>query len=240
MIEEDILRFFYEKTKKSGPRETTTGLVHDFHREHKDIERNDIEEAITILISQKYLTEKNVTTKFDPKIYNKFSKERVQTIRTTYIELSGKALLHLKGREENNVATTALFDSSQPYAVRRKLENIFENAKSQIRIADNYIGRKTLDYLQVATVPVQIITSSKEEKNFSLALNDFEAQYPSSIEIKIVDNKLHGRFVIADDKYFVLDHSIKDFGDKPSTIVEVIDLPVQTAYKKLFDDNWKN
>jgi hypothetical protein len=237
-LEEGILQFFYGKGRNGRVRkETPTGLMQDFARTHTDIERDDIAEAIDILVYQKYLSKKTESHRFDPKVWNKYSNEKARTIKTEYVDLTGKALLHIKNRTVSK-SSAAVFDSSTPYATRRQLETIFEEAKKLIYIGDNYIGRKTLDYLQMAKVPVRIITSSNTERNFDAALEDFRAQYPSTIDIKVVEGVLHGRFIIADDRYYALDHSIKDFGSKQSTLMEMIDAPVQAAYKKLFDDNW--
>lgn len=236
-LEFKILQFLKDNTNRGRPKkETPVGLAQDITRKYSEYDRSQVETAIEILAYQKLLQKKTESFRHDPKAWNPTSKERARTIKTEYVSLTGKALLLLDNRSEGN--NTAVFDQSTPYSTRRKLETIFENGTKQIAIADNYVGRKTLDYLQVAKVPVRILTSSWLEKNFEAALEDFEQQYSSTIKIQRLDGVLHGRFIIVDDKYYLIDHSIKDFGAKPSTLIEILDPIVQDAYKKLISDNW--
>ncbi len=237
-LEDSILRFFYDLGRnRRVNKETPVGLARRFKRENPNFEDdNDIQEAISILLSKKYLAKETKSTRITTQARRGIPGKNT-SIKTVYISLSGEALLYLKNRNDE-VRKTQIYDQSTPYSARRKLEDIFENAKSKIRIGDNYIGRRTLDYLKISTVPIQILTSSNREKNFDSALTDFRQEHSQTVEIQIKDGALHGRFIIADDRFYILDHSIKDFGKKLSSIVEVTDGTVQAAIKKIFIDNW--
>jgi len=239
-LESNILRYFHEEEQKRGSRYKNRAkkLAREFIAINPEFNEGEISDAINILIYQKYFDKKIQQL---PALKNRGSGKTgpASSRKTEHIVLSGKALLYLNNRSQRTV-NAEVFDRGTPYKTRRKLEEVFESAKKQIIIADNYVGRKTLDYLQVGNAPVRILTSSTKERGFDSALDDFRNEYPHSINIQTADGKFHGRFIIIDSgKYYTLDHSIKDFGSKPSTIIEIVDNPVQEAYKKIINDNWK-
>lgn len=240
LLESKVLHYFHEAAQKRGPKYKNTAkkLAREFASQNSEFNENEVSDAINILIYQKY---------FDKKIRQTFVHASMGSGKTgpisshnnEYIVLSGKALLYLNNRSERP-SSAEIFDKETPYKTRRKLEEIFESAKKHIVIGDNYIGRKTLDYLQVADVPVRILTSSTKERGFDAALDDFRKEYPRALDIQTADGVFHGRFIIVDDdRYYTLDHSIKDFGSKPSTIIEIVDNPVKEGFKKIIDSNWE-
>lgn len=239
-MEKEILTVFYKKTNQGHDRETVEGLLQDVRREHNDWTREQVGEAIKVLIYQKFLDKKDVKTKIPLGRRTVGSKQEYSSVTTHYVSLSGKALMLLSNRSKLSETTSAsVHVAENPYTTRRKLEELFASAKLSIKIVDAYIGRKTLDYLlSAAAVPVKIITSGQKEQNFDQALIDFQAEFKPAIEIH-QSSAFHGRLIILDDsKFYLIDHSIKDFGSKPSSIVEVDEPKVQAVYKQLFDDNW--
>jgi len=213
-------------------------LVRRFIRTNDTHTRTEIEDAIQILTSQKYFDKEVKTTKV-PGFKSRYVGVSTPstTFKTEYLRISGKALLYLDNRESSTTQSEIL-GSGSSYNVRRKFEETFSSAKTRIEIVDNYIGRVTLDYLLSGNAPIKIITSSKSEKNFDNALKSFREQYENTIDIKIVDNIFHGRFMIVDERYYLIDHSIKDFGSKPSTFIEIKEDAVKKTYEALFTKYW--
>ena len=118
---------------------------------------------------------------------------------------------------------------------------MFGEAERSIEIIDNYIGKRTLDYILAAKdkgIPVRIITSNYEEKGFDEALPDFEKEFGGEFEIKVKQGAFHGRIIIVDGSAHLLDHSIKDFGSKPSSIVRVEEPAINDLCVGLFESNW--
>ena len=235
-MEMGILQHFYERTNKGHEKETIKGLTQDVCHKYTDWTREQVEEAIKVLVYQKFLDKKDVSSKM---AFGMGGKKEYMSVKTHYVLLSGKALMLLSNRDASpHMVAASIHVAESPYSTRRRLEEVFAAAKSSIRVVDAYIGRKTLDYLLSASVPIKIITSSQKEKNFDQALIDFQTEFKPGIEVR-ESNAFHGRVIILDEsRVYLIDHSIKDFGSKPSSIVELTEPEVQKVYNQLFNDSW--
>lgn len=238
-MEMEILEHFYERTGIGHTRNTLAGLGREIYQKHKDWNPGKIDEAIRVLIYQKFLDKNDVKTKTPMGMRRIGEKTEYRTVTTHYVLLSGKAIMLLSKRDQSNhPALASIHVADTPYSNRRMIEDLFASATSSLKIVDAYIGRKTLDYLLSAKVAVRVITSDQKEKNFDEALNDFRLEYEPGVEIRR-SSALHGRFIIIDEsRFYLIDHSIKNFGDKPSSIIEISEPLVQKVYRQLFDDNW--
>lgn len=210
-VELFILKTIYDR---GSTREFTRAEILRMCISDKGHTKTEYAEAIEVLIGKRYLTTKTTSTKVHGR--SLAARKSPITIKTIRHRLSGDALLFLSGRDSSSSKKSVqqVTDNSTPYTVQRGFEKIFEDAKKSIKIVDNYIGRQTLDYLIVASVPIQIITSSTKERGFDAALTAFQTEYPSTVEIQVQDGVFHGRFMIIDNSYYVVDHSIKDYGKK--------------------------
>lgn len=232
-----ILKTLYEQSLSKYL--TRASIIRICKDDTNGFSKRGIIEALDVLISKRFFDKKQFSTSSRNTPYED---KRLPTIKTEKYKLSGKALLYINGRDKGKAKEAAhisqAVDSSTPYSVQRDFEKIFEQATQRILIVDNYIGRKTLDYLLIAKVPIRIITTSFTEQGFDTAKQAFLAQYQSTMDIKVKNGVFHGRFIIADDKYYVVDHSIKDYGKKPSMIVEIVDSDIQKSMLTLFNSNW--
>ncbi|MCL4357468.1 hypothetical protein M1512_01045 [Patescibacteria group bacterium] len=235
----------YEKEHKHKKLHTNVDIIEIAHKAYPEIDRQNLEQAFVILKSNKFFDTKNdtLTAAQQNSLYPSLAKKNhFRTVKTTYFSLGGNALLFLEGRYQNNLSKSSVnvYDHKAKYKARRKFEELFESAKNHIKIEDNYIGRRTLDLLISANdVPIQIITSAIQEKNFPNALTDFKRDYHNTIKIKI-SNEFHGRFMIVDDQVYLVDQSIKDFGEKPSAFIKIEDDRINKLYIKYFSDAWKD
>ena len=94
--------------------------------------------------------------------------------------------------------------------------NLFNKAKQEIIIIDPYVSIKVLDMLIDVNVPITIIKNdramlhNKDIELFSLKHN-----------IKLItDNRYHDRFVIIDDDIYHFGGSLKDIGNKITTVIK--------------------
>lgn len=226
---------------------TDVDMVDIAHGAHPDITKKEFEVAFTILLSKRYFTKEvhRQSIAQQKAIFPALVKTNhvFMAYATTYYSLGGEALLFLNGRSGGNDpanSTVNVYDDTSPYKARRAFEELFETAKTEVKIVDNYIGRRTLDLLLITkNVPIKIITKTQKEANFASALTDFQKEYKGTIEIKDEDKKFHGRFIIIDDQTYLSDHSIKNFAEKPSSIVKVSEPEINQHYIKLFDDTWR-
>jgi hypothetical protein len=106
-------------------------------------------------------------------------------------------------KEKNN----HLFFSGQIFDAYSLLIDIFNKAKSEIIIIDNYIDKNILDILSKINKRITLITNKYNNEDY----NKYKEQY-SNIDL-VINNKIHDRFIIIDKK--VLYHcgaSFKDLG----------------------------
>lgn len=110
-----------------------------------------------------------------------------------------------------------LFFEGQIYDSYSLLLDIFNTAKSEIIIIDNYIDKSLLDILRKINKKIFIITNKYNN-------NDFEKyilQY-SNIKLKI-NNKIHDWFIITDrNKLYHCGASLKDLGKNALQLVKLI------------------
>ena len=117
-------------------------------------------------------------------------------------------------KEKNN----HLFFKGQIYDAYSLLIDIFNKAKKEIIIIDNYIDKNLLDVLKKIRVKILIITNKYNNKDYI----KYREQY-KNITLKI-NNTLHDRFIIIDKK--ILYHSgasFKDLGKNCFEISKILD-----------------
>lgn len=104
--------------------------------------------------------------------------------------------------------------------------DLYDKAKREIILVDNYVGYKTLRlFLEVKpNLKITIYTSNNSYLRKS-DIDDFGKERPD-LEIKLIksDNLIHDRFIILDEKTVYLSGgSSKDAGKRMTTIVEITD-----------------
>ena len=113
---------------------------------------------------------------------------------------------------------SGLFFNNQVYDAYSLLLDILGQAKDKITIIDNYIDKNLLDILSKIDKDILIITNKYNNDDYE----KYRKQY-SNIKLEI-NNKMHDRFIIIDDK--ILYHSgssFKDLGTKCFAITEIKD-----------------
>jgi len=243
--EADILKLLGELEVRHQ-KHTPTEVKQRFKRANPDVEKSDLDKAWTVLVSNGYIKEWTETLTISQQkamMYRPNPRAHLFPIKTTYCQLAGKSILHLDGRsvDTENSPVMGVYDSSTPFQSVRALQSVFESAKKEIMIVDNYLGPKTLDYLMSANnVPVKIITElDKVDRSFNTALDAFKKEYKGAIEIKDGGKKFHGRFIVIDGQGFVIDHSIKQFAEKPTALISLIP-EASGAYINLFKKVWSD
>ena len=122
-----------------------------------------------------------------------------------------------------------LFFEGQIYDAYSLLIDIFNKAKKEIIILDNYIDKNLLDILSKTNMNVKIFTN----KYNNIDCEKYRMQY-NNVDIKI-SNNFHDRFIIIDKK--ILYHSgasFKDLGKKCFEISKIEDESIlENLIKKL-------
>ena len=117
--------------------------------------------------------------------------------------------------------------AGEAFSANRVLREIFSQAKSDLAIADPYIGERLFDLLDpfAAKLRIQILTSPKllsSQPAFKTALataRDFRSQYPNCELRTEPEEKLHDRYILWDHSHgYHVGHSLKDLGKKDSQL----------------------
>ncbi len=114
--------------------------------------------------------------------------------------------------------TNHLFFDGQVYDAYSLMMRIFDHAKEEIIIIDNYIDRKILDIISKTEKKITIITNKYNNADYT----KYKKQY-HNINL-VISNHFHDRFIIIDKK--VLYHcgaSFKDLGKKCFAITKMAD-----------------
>ena len=163
------------------------------------------------------------------------NENRVVVSNENYIELRNEVvsindrLLKIEDKVfDKQYGLDKLFFNGQFYDAYALIQGIFEKAKEEIIIIDNYIDRSILDRLVVKKNDVRVIiyTNINTSKINDIDINTFNKQYNN---LKIINTlKVHDRYIIIDKiKLYHLGASIKDLGKKIFSISEL-------------DKNWIN
>ena len=130
-----------------------------------------------------------------------------------------------------------LFLDGQPMKAEAAYISLYSKAKKSIHYVDDYLGAKTLHYLQDVRDGVNVTILSDNCYN-KLRLSDyqnFRTQFPN-IPVNFVtsQNKAHDRFIVLDyntkdERVFHCGPSSKDAGNKLCAITEFMDGMVKKA-----------
>ena len=141
--------------------------------------------------------------------------QRLDRIELKQIEADEK-FNQLFGRlEEPRPDKAVIFFKGQMWDATNCIEQILEQADSEIILIDSYVDRRTLDMLsrKKAGVSVLMFTSASGNRITEKEISDFNAQYPS-LEVRMTD-EFHDRFLILDRRQmYHIGASIKDAGKK--------------------------
>ncbi len=117
-----------------------------------------------------------------------------------------------------------LIQAGKIYSGKRAIEAlVFKRIGSYIKLCDPYCGTKTLDI--IGNIPhkceIFLLTQNIDKKeNFKRDLADFEKEFRDlKIQIKVFSSKvLHDRYLITNDYCWSIGASLKDFGNKDTSI----------------------
>jgi arsenate reductase-like glutaredoxin family protein len=155
------------------------------------------------------------------------NENRVVVSNENYIELRNEVasinnrLIKIEDKVFDNYDKNSILFNGQFYDAYTFVQSIFEQAKSEIVIIDNYVDRTILDRLvnKKRDVKVIIYTHKDKSKLLNKDIEMFNKQYGNLI-IKYT-NKVHDRYIIIDNKkLYHLGASIKDLGKKIFSISE--------------------
>ena len=155
--------------------------------------------------------------------------EKVQKIEENMITRSELSDL-IQLFDDNIKSEEVLILNGEPFKADVAYQSIYNKAKKNIIVIDDYIGVKTLNHLAQTKQGISITIISDNKGAHSLKLseyNDFLIEYPAK-KISFIQscNKSHDRYIILDFdlpsmKIYHCGASSKDAGNKITTIAEI-------------------
>jgi hypothetical protein len=111
-----------------------------------------------------------------------------------------------------------------PFTAKSEIRDLVATADGPVLLVDAYIGISTLDCLREVQHPIRILTGQQNHSvgsGFEAAVKDFQ------FEGRIVEvrrhPKLHDRYLIFNDRCWLIGSSIKDAGKKALNVIECLD-----------------
>jgi len=125
---------------------------------------------------------------------------------------------------EQTVPSSITVTENQPFTAKSEVRELVSNAVTILTVVDAYIGTGTLDCLRDVTQPIKLLTGDRGnsiENGFEHALKDFRSE-DRVLEIR-THKKLHDRYVLFNERCWLIGSSLKDAGKKTFNIVEIVD-----------------
>lgn len=122
------------------------------------------------------------------------------------------------------VPTEIAVEEKQPFTAKSEIRELLASSETETIIVDQYIGIGTLDCARVISHPIRILTGDKPqniEAGFDRALKDFRTE-GRQIEVRR-HARLHDRYVIFNQRCWLVGSSIKDAGKKTFSMIECVD-----------------
>lgn len=130
-----------------------------------------------------------------------------------------EAALEAEGLPEELVVPEA-----QPFTAKSEVREFLGGAGTQVTLVDNYIGPSTLDCLRDVQMPIRLLTGAHGNAvadGFDRALGDFRAE-GRTIDVRM-HPRLHDRYIVFNDRCWLVGSSLKDAGRKSFNILEFVD-----------------
>jgi hypothetical protein len=120
------------------------------------------------------------------------------------------------------------------------IEKILVSAKKRIYIIDPYVDHSLFTlYLDDAgpDVEIKVLTKNMYDK-FEAVARKFKAQR-QNFEVRLLDD-IHDRQILVDDRAWIFGQSLKNAGNKPLSIIELMNPNLlETAFSQLWNKGKK-
>jgi hypothetical protein len=169
-------------------------------------------------------------------------KRALVTLTDTVLNLTIRGLKRIRallGQIEK--APVRVIKSGQNFTAMRLLEEFLseEIQSEEVLLCDPYISSTTLFPLSVLkgkVKSIRILTSHIHDTDkFREYKKKMEKEIGITIAVKL-SRKIHDRYLISADKCWSFGSSIKDLGNKDTTIREISE--VATSMRELFSERW--
>ena len=126
--------------------------------------------------------------------------------------------------DSHSAPTEIAVPDDRPFTAKSEIRGLVANADGPVFLVDAYVGVSTLDCLREVAHSIRILTGQQKqsvEQGFETAVKDFRSE-GHTIEVRR-HPKLHDRYLIFNDRCWLIGSSIKDAGKKALNVIECLD-----------------
>jgi len=158
---------------------------------------------------------------------------RISHLERHQIETDEKIDIILDKMEANSpkILPEQIFQTGCVWDAWSYVSNLVRSAKQRIVLIDNFVDDRVLSMLDKRAEGVSATIHSRYYEQFQTDLKKHNEQYPA-IEFVQLPHKNHDRFLIIDDKVYLMGASLKDMGAGLCAITEMKTSP-ETILDKL-------
>jgi hypothetical protein len=123
------------------------------------------------------------------------------------------------------------------FTAKSMLREFLSPAETEVLLVDNWVGPETLDCLRDVKHPIRILTGDRQDleaNGFDRTLGDTRIE---GYRITIRRHpSLHDRYLVFNDRCWLVGSSLKDAGKKELNVIELID--GKSAIRRDLEDKW--
>ncbi len=132
-----------------------------------------------------------------------------------------------------------LIEPDKAYSSRRKVEEFFQGCSGLIRICDPHVDTRTFDPL--TAVPkgseIRLLTSNVyDSARVQKEIEAYKQEY-SLLEVRVSRDNLHDRYIILEDRIWLVGHSLNGLGKREAFIIN-LGQDLRSQMLALFDRRW--
>lgn len=141
--------------------------------------------------------------------------------------------------ERRMVPTELNIPEDRPFTAKSEAREFLGAAETEITIVDSYVGVGTIDCLRDTQQPIRLLTGERSNSiagGFDQALKDFQSE-GHKIQVRR-HPKLHDRYILFNNRCWLVGSSLKDAGKKTFNIMECIDIKpaIVTEVQRKWDE----
>jgi len=126
--------------------------------------------------------------------------------------------------QKGGLPTEISVPEEHPFTAKSEAREFLAQAATKVTVVDNWVGPSTLDCLRDVNQFIRLLTGQHATAladGFERALGDFCSE-GYRIEVRR-HPKLHDRYILFNDRCWLVGSSLKDAGKKAFNLIEVVD-----------------
>ena len=127
--------------------------------------------------------------------------------------------------KEGKIPGEVSIQEDHPFTAKSEVRKLLSAAETPVTIVDNYVGIGTLDCLRDVQQPIRLLTGQRSNSiaaDFDRGLKELLAE-GNQIEVR-QHRKLHDRYILFNNRCWLVGSSLKDAGKKIFNIIEFVDI----------------